>query len=717
MADQEKKSVFLNLLREQADKEGKLKPEDAKPSPSTASAPSSDKPNLSKEDVQAELDKFVKMFGGDPSNPSFESFSFHAQLEGVLEKNGKDIDELLPRMFQSEQLVDIINKQMGQYLQEVSQYKNPTEAQKAVFREEIAALSILNQLPSHKEVYLKKLRENYDKTDDLTLLVGMKLGQLASLAFTKATAEAKTALGEAAKHLNQKLESVVRTAKPKQLDDAPSARNPEDIKEGLNSLVKLMFLKRVDEAVEQVGTQLDQIFKMFIGHNDFIKKLTDELGKAGADAIETIQQNQNEYLPLFRREIGMFGIVSASPKQTSVYLDVCKEQYEKSNLEQLIACKVGQFFSKSRFQEVAEGLDNPDEVKKALVQAQELLDARTSSLLEEDQAKPNEQDFQNAAKSFFESMAPTLANTPDEPVKLSDWEWKDKAPYEIHENFVENAKGILSNFEQIANQVVKAVEQKLRDPSDDLEDYFKHIYYRMVIDYHLKIATFIQPGLMSTLLRLADDTGRSYLKPIIHFGHQKMMLATMFQELIVPVGRGKDVQAQLHKFSGALVSQHYPIHDSHELAEAVLTNGKLDKAKLIDVFMQWSVFIQSAMSMQLAQTGYLKGFIDESPKATTNMKEADVTWVVYCLNHALESWKQFGKRGLDHYPNQGPNIALLFCFLGHVINMDVDIDESSGAPIASGMKPRYELSQLPKLSGKENLMTAQSGSLIFERMI
>ncbi len=704
MADQEKpKSVFLQLLKEQAVKDGKLSPEDVSkettkaPQPQASSQPDTDKTNR---DVKAELKKIVDMFGGDPSNLSIESFAFNAAFEGALEQAGKDFDALLPKMLANEQLIQTLKTNLPPLaFEQVEHYKKPTKEEKAAFREELAALAVLNKLPSQKEAYLAKLKASYDKTDDLSLLVGMKLGQTACLVFTKAGTDEKDALRVAALLLNEKIESVIATS-------TPQSKEKPNLDPLVNKFVEIGHAQAIQKIAPAFEKQLPEI----VTYEHIVAGFKDGWGEKAVEALANVGKDTKKYAQVMAAEFAYWQFFAPADKaQEEQKLEERNNYYQESDLETTVAINLAMVSILGSLQ------DKGDSVKKSQVDKGKDLVEKRLNLLCMDEAK-DRKEFGNIMSALLDKMAKENRG-PDEPVNLSEWEWKDKAPYEIHDAFVDNAKVMLSSFDQIANQIFQAVEHKLREGGDDIEDYFKHIYYRMLIDFHLKLATFIQPGLMSTLLRLADDNGKSYLKPLIHFGHHKRMLATMFQELIVPVGRGAEAEKQVHQFSSKLVPSPSVIFDSQALEQAVSTNGKIDKAEVVDVFMEWSVFIQSALATQLAQSRYLEGFLNESPKATTNLDEANDTWVVYCLNHALDSWKKFGKRGLDHYPNQGPNVALLFCFLGHVINMDMNIDESTGVPIASSFTPRYNLADIPKLSGKENLMTTQTGSHIFEKMI
>jgi len=694
MADQEKpKSVFLSLLKEQANKEGKLKPEQApsqvKPQAQSNAPTTAEKKTHSSDEVRKELDKIIAMFGGDADNPSFETFAFNAQVDGVIENNGKDIDAILPRIFSNQELLSTVLKQLPPRTHPlVEKLRQPTDEQLAAFREEVAALSVLNQLPSHKDIYLAKLKANYDKTESLSLLVAMKMGQVACLAFTKASDESKKVLAEASKLLNEKM------------SETPSGEPPK-----LDAFVEQATKHLKEQKIKQFLPQAVEALTTLCSREDVIEQTAEGFGEKGTEALKKIASNPSDYAETFINEalIATDGPADNNKATVFQFVEDAEARYEASDLETAI---VRNFALTS----IWAGLEkSKPEVFSTMKIIKEKLEERMHAL------SGNEQEtFESTFKRMFAEYQKNAPQVPDEPVTLDDWEWKDKAPYESYEDFVEHAKQAVDSFEKIVFHLQEAVEGKIGNNREDLEAYFKHIYYKVLVDFHLRLATFIQPGLMSTMLRVADDTGRSYLKPLIHFGHQKRMYATLFQELIVPVGRGANVQEQLHKFTAALPHKHYPIHDSDELAEAVLTNDRIDKTKVVDVFMQWSVFIQVSIVAPLAQSGFLEGFLNDSPKAKTNSKESEDLWPVYCLNHSLDSWKSLGKKALDHYPNQGPNIALQLCFVGHILNSDVELDERGNV---KSMKPRYDFSRISKLKGKENLMMTQSGSHIFENMI
>lgn len=322
MAEQEKpKSVFLSLLKEQAVKDGKLKAETA---PQAEAKAQSTTP--SDEEVRKQLNRVIEMFGGDGDNPSFESFAFNAQVEGAIEQNGKDFDALLPAILDNKDLVEVLRKNLPSLTHaELEKFRKPTEEQLAAFREEIASLAVLNQLPSHKEAYINKLTSNYNKTDDLSLLVIMKLGQLACLVFTKASHEDKLVLGYVSNLLNEKIETVVSGVAPTNKAPASSSAKemmaqarskyaneskPANYSEGVLSFSGMAepILNKIkaqieDEESRQVSREA---YDGYLTNESIITNLKQRFGEIGTEIINTIVSDRDTYFDYFANEVGTF---------------------------------------------------------------------------------------------------------------------------------------------------------------------------------------------------------------------------------------------------------------------------------------------------------------------------------------------------------------------------------------------------------------------------
>lgn len=299
-----------------------------------------------------------------------------------------------------------------------------------------------------------------------------------------------------------------------------------------------------------------------------------------------------------------------------------------------------------------------------------------------------------------------------------------KTKYELRSNFAKEAENIAGIFKQVAEKLISDVRQASTN-GDNIENVFKHFCYQHVIRYHLQSAAFAQPALMESILYYCQGFNRPdlHLVEMVTLAHWKPLLEIAYQELYVPV---------LIEQVKSLEDQNKAIRSFHRKARSVLSGMKdretyrnmTDEEIVLD-FLEVIPFYQV-----LFLTSPFNDSRDELSPLITEGKDYllkqsgkyNKTWITTTLLFAYENaldMRGYGKGiGLDQYPNQGPNFALLMLFFFHQINMDVNFTEENGVPFASGMEQRYPLEIIPDVEPvKENMMIAMAGSHVFEELV
>lgn len=362
------------------------------------------------------------------------------------------------------------------------------------------------------------------------------------------------------------------------------------------------------------------------------------------------------------------------------------------------------------------GIDIPDSALEMFAQTSETLGVKRQAELAEEmegwgnpsKAEQPKQEVKEAPKrSFFD----------DKPKKTE---------YKLHPNFAENAENLADIFKQVAEALVKEVREAV-STGNFVEDVFKHYCYNHVIRYHLQSAAFAQPALMESTLHYCQKINRPelHLVEMVTLAHWRPLLEIAYQELHAPILNGEVKSVE---------DQNKIVQSFQRIARNVVSGMKdnseylnmTDEEIIID-FLEVIPFYQVvflAMPFTMARNE-LSPLVNETKDYLLRQSdEYNQTWVTTALMFAYDTALEMKKMGmgmgigLDQYPNQGPNFALLMLFFFHQINQDMKIGDSNGVPVATGMEPRYPLSIIPEVERvKENMMIAMAGSHVFEELV
>lgn len=286
--------------------------------------------------------------------------------------------------------------------------------------------------------------------------------------------------------------------------------------------------------------------------------------------------------------------------------------------------------------------------------------------------------------------------------------------YEVNPDSVNNANTIIAVFDKLYKSVIQGTKlfvegtgpQKDGDPIfDDIESFYKHNIYGGLISYHLQSALYSQPKLFSTVMALCEQTNKAHLKDLIAFSSLKPFLAYAYDQLIVPVMKGGDVKKVSHSF----------IANAPSWLQVDIENFEDNsKTAILNRFLKYAATLQLGIFIASAQTGILKRIVDNPLEEVSDIaKEYSVTWISTNLSNALMMMKKmsnYQSAGLDYYPNQGPNIALMVLFYMQQLNIDV---------FGDGKKAyRYPVDDIAKFEDPSIAMRAsQGGKVIFEEYV
>lgn len=289
--------------------------------------------------------------------------------------------------------------------------------------------------------------------------------------------------------------------------------------------------------------------------------------------------------------------------------------------------------------------------------------------------------------------------------------------YALHAEYDAQAKNLVTFFKMLAqftiNETRKAANGEVDTP---VEAVFKHVCYRELIRAHLQNCLFLQYPLMESVLYQCEQLNRPelHLVELVTLAHWRPLLSLAYQELYVPILMGKidylmaqrDALATFqgkHRFGYGTV-RHDLVRTMSD--EEIMVNF----LKTIPVFQ--APFLMMPYTLESEELSPLithgKDFFDYIPAYQK-------TWVTTTLKCAFDTAKDTGKSGrgigLDQFPNQGPNFALLMLLFFHQINMDYD-------PAKGKQAQRYRAETIPDVeSVKENFMSAMAGSKIFESLV
>ncbi|WP_175888069.1 hypothetical protein [Burkholderia contaminans] len=299
-----------------------------------------------------------------------------------------------------------------------------------------------------------------------------------------------------------------------------------------------------------------------------------------------------------------------------------------------------------------------------------------------------------------------------------------KTEYKLNPNFAENAENLADIFKQVAEGLIKEVREASHS-GNSVEDVFKHYCYQHVIRYHLQSAAFAQFSLMESTLHYCQKINRPelHLVEMVTLAHWRPLLEIAYEELHAPILNGEVKSVE---------DQNKIVQNFQRIARNVVSGMKdnseyrnmTDEEIIVD-FLEVIPFYQVMfLDMPFAiAIGGLSPLVNETKDYLLRQSdEYNQTWVTTALMFAYDTALDMKKMGmgigLDQYPNQGPNFALLMLFFFHQINQDMKIEDSNGVPLATGMEPRYPLSIIPEVERvKENMMIAMAGSHVFEELV
>ncbi|MFM0417394.1 hypothetical protein [Paraburkholderia aromaticivorans] len=280
-----------------------------------------------------------------------------------------------------------------------------------------------------------------------------------------------------------------------------------------------------------------------------------------------------------------------------------------------------------------------------------------------------------------------------------------KSSYTVHDDFASSANDMMDFFRDLDAHLIECTRTQ---PANTLDNHYKDMVYNNLIRVHLYSALYGQPGLMETTLAFADREGMPWLKRYIALSDLKPLLAYTFDKVIAPAVSGQNAKSLIASYA-----ENAPSWINPELSYEQLKHASDEQIR--DHFMQFVRFLHLGPIQVLTQAGFFEAIIENPEQGTSGLQAYKNTWVSTNLKHAISNlgmMKDVGYVSLDEYPNQGPNIALLFMFFGYQLNQDVRRDNSGNV---IGSTQRYDASDIPSFGEHATqVMASQSGSYIFE---
>lgn len=357
------------------------------------------------------------------------------------------------------------------------------------------------------------------------------------------------------------------------------------------------------------------------------------------------------------------------------------------------------------------GIDIPDSALEMFAQASETLGVkRQAELAEEMKEWGNPSNAEQPKQEVKEAPKPGFFD--DKPKKTE---------YKSHPTYDEAARKTVEVFKQVAEELVRNVRKALAN-GGNVENVFKFYCYEHVIRYHLQSAAFAQFPMMESMLYHCQQINRPelHLVEFVTLAHWKPLLEIAYEELYAPI---------LNEQVKSLEDQNKVVQNFQRIARNVVSGMKdnseyrnmTDEEIIVD-FLEVIPFYQVLFLMSPLSDSRekLSPLITEGTDYLLKQSgKYNKTWVTTSLMFAYENvmdMRKFGKGiGLDQFPNQGPNIALLMLFFFHQINMNVNFNDNGAV---SGTEPRYPLEEIPEIEPvKENMMVAMVGSHIFEELV
>jgi hypothetical protein len=309
------------------------------------------------------------------------------------------------------------------------------------------------------------------------------------------------------------------------------------------------------------------------------------------------------------------------------------------------------------------------------------------------------------AKDKAKSQVKSAPSKDDTAQEYREFFPRFKSSYKVHDEFASSANDMMDFFRDLDSHLIECTRTQ---PASTLESHYKDMVYNNLIRVHLYSALFGQPGLMETTLAFADREGMPWLKRYIALSDLKPLLAYTFDKVIAPAVSGQNAKSLIASYAENAPSWINPALSYEQLKHA-------SDEQIRDHFMQFVRFLHLGPIQVLTQAGFFEAIIENPEQGTSSVGAYKNTWVSTNLKHAISNlgmMKDVGYVSLDEYPNQGPNIALLFMFFGYQLNQDVRRDGSGNV---IGSTQRYDASDIPSFGEHATqVMASQSGSYIFE---